>query len=105
MTWTDTNPIGVFPPKKKMREQHDVPLAKQALALLRELQPLTGRGRYVFPSLRSNSRPMSENTLNAALRRLGYTSEMTGHGFCSLASTCLNEQGYHPDLMARSALQ
>ena len=86
--------------KMKMGEQHVVPLAKQALVLLRELHPLTGRGRYVFPSLRSGSRPMSENTVNAALRRLGYTSdEMTGHGFRSLASTCLNEQGYHPDLI------
>jgi len=86
--------------KMKMGEQHIVPLAKQALMLLRELKGLTGRGRYVFPSLRSGSRPMSDNTVNAALRRLGYTSdEMTGHGFRSLASTCLNEHGYHPDLI------
>jgi integrase len=86
--------------KMKMGEQHLVPLSKQALALLRELQPLTGRGPYLFPSIRSRTRPMSDNTVNAALRRLGYTSEeMTGHGFRSLASTCLNEQGYHPDLI------
>jgi integrase len=86
--------------KMKMRAQHLVPLASQAVALLRELQPVTGRGRYVFPSLCGGSRPMSENTVNAALRRLGYsTEEMTGHGFRSLASTCLNEQGYHPDLI------
>jgi integrase len=86
--------------KMKMGEQHLVPLSKQALALLRELQPLTGRGPYLFPSIRSRTRPMSNNTVNAALRRLGYTSEeMTGHGFRSLASTCLNEQGYHPDLI------
>ena len=86
--------------KMKMGEQHLVPLSKQAVALLRELQPVTGRGPYVFPSLRSRLRPMSDNTVNAALRRLGYTSEeMTGHGFRSLASTCLNEQGYHPDLI------
>jgi integrase len=84
----------------KMREQHLVPLSKQVIALLRELQPLTGSGPYVFPSIRSRSRPMSDNTVNAARRRLGYTSdEMTGHGFRSLASTCLNEQGYHPDLI------
>jgi integrase len=81
--------------KMKMGEQHLVPLSKQAVALLRELQPLTGRGPYLFPSLRSRARPMSDNTVNAALRRLGYTSEeMTGHGFRSLASTCLNEPGY-----------
>jgi integrase len=86
--------------KMKMGEQQLVPLSKQALALLRELQPLTGRGPYLFPSIRSRTRPMSDNTVNAALRRLGYTSEeMTGHGFRSLASTCLNEQGYHPDLI------
>jgi integrase len=86
--------------KMKMGEQHVVPLANQALALLRELILLTGRGQFVFPSLRSGSRPMSENTVNAALRRLGYaTDEMTGHGFRSLASTNLNEQGYHPDLI------
>lgn len=75
----------------KMRGQHVVPLSTQALVLVRELQSVTGRGRYVFPSLRSGSRPMSENTVNAALRRLGYsTDEMTGHGFRSLASTCMN---------------
>jgi integrase len=86
--------------KMKMGEQHLVPLSKLALALLRELQPVTGRGPYLFPSIRSRTRPMSDNTVNAALRRLGYTSEeMTGHGFRSLASTCLNEQGYHPDLI------
>jgi integrase len=77
-----------------------VPLSKQALALLRELQLRVGNGPYLFPSILSRSRPMSDNTINAALRRLGYTSdEMTGHGFRSLASTCLNEQGYHPDLI------
>jgi integrase len=86
--------------KMKMGEQHVVPLSAQALVLLRELHSVSGRGRYVFPSVRSGSRPMSDNTVNAALRRMGYTTEeMTGHGFRSLASTCLNEQGYHPDLI------
>jgi len=104
--WTEfaldgQEPLWRIPAEKmKMGEQHLVPLSKQAVALLRELQPVTGRGPYVFPSLRSRSRPMSDNTVNAALRRLGYNSEeMTGHGFRSLASTCLNEQGYHPDLI------
>jgi integrase len=84
--------------KMKIGEQHVVPLAKQAVVLLRELKGLTGRGRYVFPSLRSGSRPMSDNTVNAALRRLRSTSEeMTAHGFGLLASTCLNERGYHPE--------
>jgi integrase len=86
--------------RMKMREPHLVPLSHQAVELLRELQPLTGSGRYVFPSTRTSQRPMSEGTVNAALRRLGYTKEdMTGHGFRALASTCLNEQGWHPDLI------
>jgi integrase len=87
-------------PRMKMKEQHIVPLSTQAVAILRELQPLTGRGKYVFPSLLSSERPMSNNTVNTALRRLGYTGdEMTGHGFRSTASTLLNEQGFHPDLI------
>jgi integrase len=100
--WTEFDLNGQEPqwriPAEKMKtgEQHLVPLSNQAVALLRELQPLTGRGPYLFPSLRSRARPMSDNTVNAALRRLGYTSEeMTGHGFRSLASTCLDEQGCH----------
>ena len=84
----------------KMREQHIVPLSRQAVAILRELQILTGSGRYVFPSLLSADRPMSDNTINAALRRLGYGSdEQTGHGFRSMASTLLNEQGFSPDVI------
>lgn len=88
--------------RMKSREQHLVPLAPQALAILRELQPLTGSGRLVFPGVRSRTRPMSENTINAALRRLGYSKEqMTGHGFRSIASTLLNEQGWHRDAIER----
>lgn len=88
--------------KMKMRETHTVPLAQQAVAILREVRPLTGRGRYVFPSLRTADRPMSENTINAALRRLGYDKDtMTGHGFRALASTRLNEMGWPPDIIER----
>ena len=88
--------------KMKMRVQHIVPLSKQAKGILEEIQPLTGKNRYVFPSVRTNSRPMSENTVNAALRRLGYSKEeMTGHGFRSMASTLLNEQGWHRDAIER----
>jgi integrase len=88
--------------RMKMRTTHIVPLSHQAVAVLRELYPLTGRGKYVFPSLRTGERPMSENTVNAALRRLGYDkSEMTGHGFRSMASTLLNEQGWHHDAIER----
>ena len=88
--------------KMKMREEHIVPLPEQAIAILRELHPLTGRGRFLFPSLRTPLEPMSENTVNAALRRLGYDKEtMTGHGFRAMASTRLNELGWKPDVIER----
>lgn len=86
--------------RMKMREPHLVPLSRQAVALLKELRRLTGGGRYLFPSLRTPERPISENTLNAALRRLGYSGEeMTAHGFRAMASTLLNEQGFPPDVI------
>ncbi len=88
--------------KMKMREQHIVPLAIQAIAILKELYALTGNRTYVFPGIRSSKRPMSENTVLGALRRLGYTTdEMTGHGFRSMASTLLNEQGWNRDAIER----
>lgn len=88
--------------KMKMRAQHIVPLSEQAVAVLEEISPLTGSGRYVFPGERTSSRPMSENTVNAALRRLGYSrDELTGHGFRSMASTLLNEQGWNRDAIER----
>ncbi|MCW0393795.1 Prophage integrase IntS [Xanthomonas sacchari] len=88
--------------KMKMGVAHIVPLSRQAVAILRELQPVTGKGRYVFPSLRSGRDPMSENTVNAALRRLGYgTDDMTGHGFRSMASTLLHEMGWTSDAIER----
>lgn len=79
--------------RTKMRKAHHVPLSRQSLDLLHGLHSLTVRHEgYVFPSIRSHTRPMSENTLNAALRRLGYTAEeVTTHGFRSTASTLLNE--------------
>lgn len=88
--------------KMKMRVIHIVPLCDQAIEILKEIQPLTGRSKYVFPSIRTNTRPMSNNTVNAALRRLGYTKEeMTAHGFRSMASTILNEQGWNRDAIER----
>lgn len=88
--------------RMKMKAAHIVPLSSQAVAILRDLYPLTGAGRYVFPSIRSASRPMSENTVNAALRRLGYgTDEMTGHGFRSMAASRLNEMGWNADAIER----
>jgi len=86
--------------RMKMGEPHLVPLSRQALAILQELQPLARGGRYLFPSLLTRDRPMSDNTINAALRRMGYTTEeQTGHGFRSMASTLLNEQGFPPDVI------
>ena len=80
--------------KMKMKRPHRVPLAPRAVAILRELQGITGGGKFLFPSIRSPARCMSENTINAALRRLGFAQdEMTGHGFRSAASSMLNELG------------
>lgn len=81
---------------------HLVPLAPQAVAILRELHPLTGHGRYVFPSLRTGERPMSDNTVNAALRRMGFASdEMTAHGFRAMARTLMGERlpGIDPEVI------
>lgn len=87
--------------KMKMGIDHIVPLSTQAVSILRELHAVTGRGTYVFPSERGGSRPMSENTVNAALRRMGFTrEEMTAHGFRALARTLLDEVlGFRPDFI------
>ncbi|MDP2358777.1 MAG: tyrosine-type recombinase/integrase [Beijerinckiaceae bacterium] len=85
--------------RMKMRRPHRVPLAPQALGVLKRLQAITGSRKLLFPSVRSPDRCMSENTVNAALRRLGYgKDDMTGHGFRSAASSMLNETGiWNPD--------
>jgi integrase len=80
--------------KMKMRTAHIVPLSRQAMAILKDIHSHTSNGKYVFPSMRSTDRAMSENTVNAALRRLGYSKEeLTGHGFRGMASTRLHEEG------------
>ena len=83
----------------KMREPHLVPLSSQAVAILTELHALTGRGRYVFPSARSPKRPMSNNAVLSALRRMGFDkNEMSGHGFRAMARTILDETlHFRPD--------
>lgn len=99
------NAIWIIPANRtKMRREHSVPLSRQALEILRELQALTGQGRLLFPGLRVVTRPISENTMNAALRRLGYSKEeVTSHGFRSTASTLLNESGkFSPDAIERA---
>ncbi len=88
--------------RMKMREYHIVPLSRQAVEVLRELHPLTGPDGYVFPQVRNPSRPISENTINVALRSIGYAKDQqTGHGFRRIASTLLNEQGFSPDAIER----
>lgn len=83
----------------KTHTDHVVPLSRQAIAILQELQPATSHGRYVFPSTRDHQRPMSDNAILAALRRLGIDKhEMTGHGFRAMARTILDEVlGIRPD--------
>jgi len=86
--------------KMKMKRDHIVPLSRQAIEILTELYPLTGDGKYVFPTIRTKARPMSENTLNAALRRLGYSGdEMVAHGFRTMASTRLHELGWKSEII------
>jgi integrase len=108
----DSGPRWIIPaPRRKLRKAdkenpntppHVVPLSAQALAILDELRPLTGHKRFLFPGARDPKRPMSDNTVNAALRRLGYDKEtMTGHGFRHMATTLLNELGFNPDAIER----
>lgn len=89
--------------KMKMRMPHEVPMSDHALGLIKELTPITGHGAFLFPSLRTVTRPMSENTLNAALRRIGYSGEeMTAHGFRATFSTLANESGlWNPDAIEK----
>jgi len=86
--------------RMKMRRPHDVSLSTQALAILRDIWDLTQADGLVFPSIRSSVRPLSENAMNSALRRIGYAKdEMCAHGFRSSASTILNERGFNPDVI------
>ncbi|WP_370309791.1 tyrosine-type recombinase/integrase [Sphingobium abikonense] len=108
MEWAEVNfdkAVWTIPvTKMKMRQPHSVPLSRQALAILQAMRSLSGSGRYVFPSIRTRARPISENTINAALRRMGYSKEqMTAHGFRTSASSLLNESGKrNPDAIERA---
>ncbi|MDH7639492.1 tyrosine-type recombinase/integrase [Sphingomonas oryzagri] len=90
--------------RMKKRREHVVPLSRQSIAILKQLQGLTGNGRYVFPALGKPTKSMSENTATAALRRMGFAAdEMTAHGFRAMASTLLNESGkWSPDAIERA---
>lgn len=100
----DVNVWSIPAAKMKMRRDHHVPLPAQAIALFDVLRRMNGNGKYLFPSLRTWTRPMSENTLNAALRRMGYSGdEMTAHGFRASFSTLANESGlWNPDAIERA---
>ena len=88
--------------RMKMRRTHIVPLSRQALAILKELKKFSGEGQYLFPSMRTETRPISDATMLNALRRMGYQKhEMSVHGFRSIASTLLNELGYNRDWIER----
>lgn len=85
----------------KMREEHIVPLSRQAIAVLHELEKYSGKNQYVFPNELNSTTFMSENTMLYALYRMGYRSKATGHGFRSTASTILNENGFRSDVIER----
>ena len=105
--WADLDlekAIWLIPPHKtKMRRPHAIPLSRQAIEILSSIEHDASYSPFLFPSLRSTDRPMSENTINAALRRMGFAQdEMTGHGFRATAATLLNEMGqWHPDAIER----
>lgn len=87
--------------RMKMKELHSVPLSRQAIAVLRELEKYSGKRPYVFPNEQNSATVMSENTMLFALYRMGYHSRTTGHGFRSTASTILNEHGFRADVIER----
>jgi len=88
--------------KMKMKVRHIVPLSRQTLAIIRDLQPYTGKGRYLFPSIRTDSKPITLESMLVAIRSMGFTKdEMTMHGFRGMASTLLNEMGYNRDWIER----
>lgn len=87
---------------KKTQAPHLVPLSRQAIGILREVQPLTGDDKYVFPGARDRNRPMSDNAVRSAMRRLGWTGdEMTPHGFRAMASTIMDNMGYKQEWLER----
>lgn len=98
----DAEKLTIPADRMKMNRPHVVPLSTQVQEILRDIQPITGDRELILPSLRAKGRPMSENTMNAALRRMGYTkSEMVTHGFRTIASTMLNENGFNWDWIER----
>lgn len=103
--WAEFNldaALWTIPPERmKMRTEHRVPLSRQALEVLHTMQPLSGDRELVFPSPVYPSKPLSENTFNSALARMGYKNTATAHGFRALFSTVANECGWNPDVIER----
>ena len=98
----ETNEWRIPATRMKMKQMHIVPLSRQAVKILKELQEFSGSGKLLFPSIRTAARPLSDATVLNAIRRMGYTKdEMSTHGFRSLASTLLNELGYNRDWIER----
>jgi integrase len=107
MRWSDLNLVAgrwtILAEVTKQRRRHDVPLSRQAIAIIRSMETVSGDSEFVFPAFHTPKRPISENTVNQALARLGYKGIMTAHGFRSTASSLLNESGkWHPDLIERA---
>lgn len=98
----ETNEWRIPATRMKMKQMHIVPLSRQAVKILKELQEFSGSGKLLFPSIRTATRPLSDATVLNAIRRMGYSKdEMSTHGFRSLASTLLNELGYNRDWIER----
>ncbi len=103
MQWDEiTDDVWIVPAERMKRDRpHVVPLSKQVLSLLETLKPVTGESEYVLATYRNAHKPISNNAMLYALYRMGYRSRMTGHGFRSIASSVLNEQGFHRDAIER----
>ena len=84
----------------KMKREHMIPLSPQALAILEVMKPISGHREHVFPSMKSPyTKPMNSQTVNAAIKRVGFAGRLVAHGFRSIASTALNEKGFPPDVI------
>lgn len=95
-----TNDVWAIPAERmKMKRDHIIPLSPQAKAILIEMQPISGRSEFIFPSDRSIYKPMNEQTANMAIKRMGYKNKLVAHGLRSLGSTVLNEEGFAPDII------
>jgi integrase len=95
------NKLWTIPPSRmKMKREHAIPLSPQALAILKVMKPISGHREHVFPSMKSpRTKPMNSQKVNAAIKRVGFTCRLVAHGFRSIASSALNEQGFPPDVI------